>query len=58
MVAGGRVLIHMLIDEDLLKRIDDFRFQHRFQSRTAAVRWLVLWALQQAPTPAETDDRK
>jgi hypothetical protein len=48
----------MLFDEDLLKRIDDFRFAHRFHSRTAAVRWLVLWALNQAPKPAEQDERK
>jgi hypothetical protein len=35
----------------LLKRIDDFRFKHRFESRAAAIKWLLDWALAQKPTP-------
>jgi hypothetical protein len=40
-----------VIDEPLLKRIDDFRFEYRFPSRAAAVIWLLKYALKQAPKP-------
>ena len=44
-------LLTFLIGEDLLQRIDDFRFAHRFPSRAAAIKWLIEWALAQNPTP-------
>jgi metal-responsive CopG/Arc/MetJ family transcriptional regulator len=44
-------LVHMLIDQPLLKRLDDFRFKHRFESRSEAARWLLNWALDQRPKP-------
>jgi len=34
------------LEEGPLKRLDDFRFKHRFVSRTKAVRWLLDWALK------------
>jgi hypothetical protein len=37
--------VHMLLDHELLSRIDDFRFAQRFESRTAAIKWLLNWAL-------------
>ena len=43
--------LHFVVDVDLLKRVDDFRFRHRFQSRAAAIKWLIDWALKQKPTP-------
>jgi metal-responsive CopG/Arc/MetJ family transcriptional regulator len=46
-------MLHMRFDAALLKRLDDFRFKHRFESRTDAVRWLLDWALGQKPTPKE-----
>lgn len=45
----------LVIDKDLLKAIDDFRFKHRFQSRAAAIRWLIAWALEQNPRPEQTN---
>ena len=42
--------VHLLLDKDLLKRADDFRFKHRFPSRAAAIKWLLDWALDQKPT--------
>jgi metal-responsive CopG/Arc/MetJ family transcriptional regulator len=35
----------------LLKRIDDFRFKHRFDNRTDAIRWLLQAALDAKLAP-------
>ena len=35
--------------------LDDFRFEHRFQSRAEAIRWLLDWALDNGATPEEKD---
>jgi hypothetical protein len=43
-------MVHMRLEEALLKRLDDFRFKQRFESRTEAARWLLDWALNQKPT--------
>ena len=48
--------VNVLFDESLLKRVDDFRFKHRFASRTETVRWLLDWALKQKPTPEAQGD--
>jgi hypothetical protein len=47
-------LVHMRLDIPLLKRLDDFRFKYRFESRSEAARWLMKLALDQkaAPKPA------
>ncbi len=42
-------LLNFLVEADLLKRIDDFRFKYRFESRAAAIKWLLDWALSQKP---------
>jgi hypothetical protein len=42
-------MIHMRLDQVLLKRLDDFRFKNRFESRTEAARWLLDWSLNQKP---------
>jgi hypothetical protein len=39
------------IEEELLKRIEDFRFKNRFQSRAATMKWLMTRALDQKPKP-------
>lgn len=46
-------ILNFVIDPRLLKRIDDFRFRHRFPTRAAAVKWLLEWALKQKPDPAK-----
>ena len=48
----------MRMDEPLLKRLDAFRFKHRFMSRTEAVRWLLDWALKQKPVPEQCERKK
>jgi hypothetical protein len=47
--AGAEKLLQILIDQDLLSRVDDFRYSKRFESRATAIRWLLDWALAQAP---------
>jgi hypothetical protein len=44
-------MVHMLIDKPLLKRLDDFRFNGRFESRNEAARWLMKWALDRNAKP-------
>ena len=39
------------LEKDAVKKIDDFRFTHRFESRTQAIRWLLKFALGQNPKP-------
>ena len=44
-------LLNFVIDRRLLSKIDDFRFEHRFPSRAAAIKWLLEWSLSQNPKP-------
>jgi hypothetical protein len=44
-------ILNFVIDPDLLKRVDDFRYEKRFPTRAAAVKWLLEWALEQKPEP-------
>ena len=44
-------MLTFVIESDLLKRLDDFRFKHRFVSRAAAIKWLLIWALDQKAKP-------
>ena len=34
------------MSEELIKRVDDFRFKNRFDSRAEAMRFLMEWALK------------
>jgi metal-responsive CopG/Arc/MetJ family transcriptional regulator len=40
-----------VVDEDLLKQIDDFRFENRIHSRSEAVRQLIKRGLKQTKKP-------
>ncbi|MGI9073353.1 MAG: hypothetical protein ACR2JB_19055 [Bryobacteraceae bacterium] len=50
--------LHFVIEEELLKRLDDFRFKHRFESRAAAIKWLLGWALDQKPRPTPRPEKQ
>jgi hypothetical protein len=45
-------ILNFIIDPALLKRVDDFRYKHRFPNRAAAVKWLLDFALKQNPQDA------
>ena len=51
-------MVHMRLDLPLLKRLDDFRFKNRFESRSEAARWLLKFALDQKPAPPKGEERK
>jgi metal-responsive CopG/Arc/MetJ family transcriptional regulator len=38
-------MVHMRLDPALLKRLDEFRWRHRIESRTEAARQLLTLAL-------------
>lgn len=44
-------LLNFLVEPELLKRLDDFRFKHRFDSRAAAIKWLLEAALKAGLKP-------
>lgn len=44
-MASEKHLVNFVIDPELLKQIDDFRFRYRFVSRAAAIKYLLKWAL-------------
>jgi len=46
----NKTLINFLVDDSLLRRIEDFRFKNRFATRAAAIKWLLDWALKQKPS--------
>ena len=54
-MATDKPLLNFVIETDLLKRVDDFRFKHRFASRAAAIKWLLDWALDQKPAVPKTE---
>lgn len=45
------------VDHDLLKRIDDFRFQNRYPSRTAATLDLIRLGLDELDRRAAQKDK-
>jgi metal-responsive CopG/Arc/MetJ family transcriptional regulator len=45
------MLVHLLLKTELVEKLDEFRFIHRFESRTEAIRWLLDFALKQNPKP-------
>jgi len=42
---GKRQFLSFLVDTELLRQLDEFRFRWRFRSRAEAIRWLLDWAL-------------
>jgi len=47
------VFLNIKVDQDLMDRIDDFRFLRRFDTRAQAVRFLLNYALDKCPDPKE-----
>jgi len=51
MPADKKPLVNVLMEPDLLARVDDFRYSRRFKSRAAAIKYLMDWALNRSPEP-------
>jgi len=54
-LSTEKPVLNFVVEPDLLKRLDDFRFRNRFPSRAAAIKWLLAWALVQKP-PVEKEE--
>jgi hypothetical protein len=52
-MASEKPLLNFVIEPELLKRLDDFRYKQRFPTRAAAIKWLLDWALEQKPAPRQ-----
>lgn len=48
-------LVHLNVETDLLRRVDDFRFENRFSSRSAAMKWLLDAGLRSGVKPTPED---
>jgi hypothetical protein len=48
-MASEKPFLSFVVESELLKRLDDFRFKNRFESRAAAIKWLLNLALDQKP---------
>jgi hypothetical protein len=46
-------LLNFVIEPELLKRLDDFRYKYRFPTRARAIKWLLDWALRAKPVPEQ-----
>lgn len=42
------IIFNLSIPGKLIDRIDDFKFEKRFVTRAAAMRYLITWALDQS----------
>lgn len=56
-VPSEKPFLSFVVEPGMIKRLDDFRFKQRFESRAAAIKWLLEWALEQKPKrPAGEED--
>lgn len=51
---ADKPILNFVIDPELLSRIDDYRFEHRFPTRAAAIKWLLAWGVERNPDPKTT----
>lgn len=52
-MPSEKPFLHFNVEPELLERIDNFRFEHRFDSRAAAIKWLLSWSLSQEPNASD-----
>ncbi len=50
-------MIHIYVDAELAKQIENFRFKHRFTSQSETARWLMRHALEAKPVPLDKTER-
>lgn len=43
---NAKPIINITIDEDLLKKVEDFQFENRIKNRSEAIRQLILKAME------------
>ena len=47
----GPILLTLIVDRELLEKIDNLRFSERFPSRAETMRWLLEWSLEHGVSP-------
>src|SRR5579862_1195708 len=52
-MATDKPFLHFNVEPELVKKIDDFHYKHRFKSRAAAIKWLLDAALKAKLVPKE-----
>ena len=50
-MSNKKQFLNFNVDKPLLKKIDDFRFENRFESRAAAIKFLIESALARGIKP-------
>jgi hypothetical protein len=50
-MGSDKPFLNFVVEPEMLKRLDDFRFKHRFDSRAAAIKWLLDAALKAKIAP-------
>lgn len=55
MPADKKPVVNLPFEPELLDRIDEYRFDRRFRSRTAAIKFLLTWSLDRNPEPQPAD---
>lgn len=50
-------LVHHYIDANLVKKLEDYRFRHRFESQSATIRFLLEYAISKKPVPPKKTER-
>jgi metal-responsive CopG/Arc/MetJ family transcriptional regulator len=43
---NAKPIINITIDDDLLKKVEDFQFENRIKNRSEAIRQLILKAME------------
>ncbi len=51
-------LLNFVVDPELLIKLEDFRFRHRFATRAQAIKWLLTEALERKLAPKEPPKEK
>ncbi len=50
-MSSKKPFLSFVVEKSLLKKIDDFRFENRFESRAAAIKFLIEKALEKGIRP-------
>jgi hypothetical protein len=51
-------VVNLALAPEFLAQIDEYRFERRFRSRVAAMKYLLDWALQHNPEPTPADHER
>jgi hypothetical protein len=51
-LSSNKPFLSFVVEPELLKRLDEFRFKHHFASRAGAIKFLIRWGLDQKAKPA------